>query len=158
MSADHRLPAEVRRPHSGGCWSVIPNDKLFIGHKDAPLTEGFDTALSASGIGVTLAERYYVTVRDMRSTFQRAAKAMLFAYRMDLSTEPLADDGQSELAYMLSQPEAFEGQSHYVAAGVQTHRVHFDFNLIPWSDNYFPPDPAARSADRTVPPENAGLV
>ena len=88
---------------------------------------GSTVAWTGGGIPGFLAQHYVSTLRDMRATYQMAFKAMLFADRLSLSATPASDDGQSELAYMLSQPQAFRGQSHYVAGGVQTHRADFDF-------------------------------
>lgn len=134
-------------PDADDGWTVIPRDRLFVERKDAPLSAGIDNAPDA--IRAALDEFYLPTVRDMRATFQRAAKALLFAWRLDLSARPVADDGQSELGYMLSHPDAFQGQSHSRGGGVQTHRVDFDVNLLPWSDGYAPPDPAVD--ERTAP-------
>ncbi len=126
-------------PDSGGAFGTIPNDKLFIARKDAPLDDGFDIGVTGGGIPGFLAQHYVSTLRDMRATYQMAFKALLFADRLSLSATPASDDAQSELGYMLSQPQAFRGQSHYVAGGVQTHRADFDFNLLPRLDNYLPP-------------------
>ena len=128
-------------PDAGGAWAAIANDKLFIARKHAPLDAGLDVGITGGGIVPFLAQHYVSTLRDMRATYQTAFKAMLFADRLALAAVPAADDGQSELAYMLSQPQAFRGQSHYVAGGVQTHRADFDPNFWPRLDNYHPMSP-----------------
>ena len=125
--------------------SGIGNDKLFIKQKDARLLDGFDTGIIGRGgaIQAYLADHYVSTVRDMRRTYQRVFKAMLFVDRLDLSAVPTADDGQSEIGYMLSKPENFRGQAYYRSgASFITHKANFDFNLLPVLDNYCSPEPA----------------
>ncbi|WP_421907369.1 neuraminidase-like domain-containing protein [Mameliella sp.] len=129
-------------PDSGSDWQVIPHDKLFIGTGER-LDADLDTGTTQPGVFGVLAARHVVSVRSMRRTYQRAFKALLFADRFALGAVPVADSGQSELGYMLSQPEAFAGQSYFdPGGGFQPHRANFDFNLFPVLDNYFPPLPA----------------
>jgi hypothetical protein len=145
-------------PDADSCWMAIPNDKLFIKQKDAKLLDGFDTAFIGGGGGAVipyLEDHYVSTVRDMRRTYQRVFKAMLFVDRLNLSAVPTADDGQSEIDYMLSKPENFRGQSYY-ESGINfiTHKVNFNFNFLPVLDNYCTPEIAedqrvAPTAQRT---------
>ncbi|SIO38875.1 hypothetical protein SAMN05444722_1828 [Rhodovulum sp. ES.010] len=129
-------------PDAGEGWSTIPHDKLFIGTGER-LDRDLDTATTPPGAFGVLGTRHVISVRSMRRTMQRLFKAMLFADRLDLGALPRSDSGQSELGYMLSQPQAFSGQSYYdPGGGFQAHRADFDFNLLPVLDNYHPPLPA----------------
>ncbi|WLE96449.1 MAG: hypothetical protein QTN59_17415 [Candidatus Electrothrix communis] len=126
-------------PDAENQWQVIPDDKLFIPKKDAPL--GSELEFSSSEITTYLRNHYVSTVRDMRRTYQRVFKAMLFVDRFDLSTSPVADDGQSEIAYLLSKPERFVGQSYQKVGGkFEVHKAMFDFNFLPVLDEYCQPD------------------
>lgn len=125
-------------------WLAVPYDKLFQQQKDATLQIGIGEPGAALDLAQGfLAAHYTSTVRDMRSTYQRAFKAMLLAYRFRLSAQRVSDDGQSELGYMLSRPVNFAGQSYYRSvSGFGTHKAEFDPNFLPVSDNYEPPSPA----------------
>ena len=129
-------------PDAGDTWLAIPHDKLFVATGER-LDHEFDPAVTSTGTFGVLSNRHVVSVRSMRRTMQRLVKAMLFADRLNLGATPMADSGQSELGYMLSQPDRFAGQSYFDAgAGFQPHRANFDFNLLPVSDNYVPPESA----------------
>lgn len=130
-------------PDAGGTWQAIPHDKLFIATGER-LEDRIDTGVTAPGSFEVLSTRHVVSVRSMRRTMQRLIKAMLFADRLNLGATPMADSGQSELGYMLSQPERFVGQSYFDGGGglFLPHRANFDFNLLPVDDNYFPPGSA----------------
>jgi hypothetical protein len=128
-------------------WSAVPYNKLFQGQKNATLHSGIDLPGAAQNF---LAAHYTSTVRDMRRTYQRAFKAMLFVNRLCLSVQPIADDGQSELGYMLSHPSNFAGQGYYRSGGAfVTHKANFDPNFLPVLDNYAAP-PVAQ--DQRVAP------
>ncbi|MEM7719484.1 MAG: neuraminidase-like domain-containing protein, partial [Pseudomonadota bacterium] len=136
-------------PDAGGDWQVIPHDKLFVGTGER-LDADLDSGTTPPGVFGPLDVRHVVSVRSMRRTLQRVFKAMLFADRLDLGATPVADSGQSELGYLLSQPEAFAGQSYFdPGGGFQPHRANFDFNLFPVLDNYHPP--AAADDQRAAP-------
>jgi hypothetical protein len=127
-------------PDAGADWLAVPHDKLFQHHKDATLHNGIGSTGAAQSF---LTTHYTSTVRDFRSTYQRAFKAMLWAYHFELSAQRVADDGQSELGYMLSHPVNFVGQSYYRSgSGFVTHKAEFNLNFLPVSDNYEPPSVA----------------
>lgn len=128
-------------------WLAIPHDKLFQEQKNTTLQQGIELSGAARDF---LAAHYTSSVRDLRRTYQRAFKAMLFANRLHLSAQPIADDGQSELGYMLAHPVSFAGQAYYRSGGMfVTHKANFDPNFLPILDNYFTPPV---SQDRRVDP------
>jgi len=129
---------KYKGPDSGEIPVTIPFNKLFQRYKDTTLND----ILNISGeAGNYLNIRYTSTVRDIRSTYIRAYKALLFAIRLGLSAKKISDSGESELGYMLSNPSNFAGQSYYHTGGTYTtHKANFDFNFLPVGDNYFPHD------------------
>lgn len=129
-------------------WLAVPYDKLFQSQKDVPLNQGLEDISDAQRD--FLAEHFTSSVRDIRRTYQRAFKALLLVNRLHLSPQPVADDGQSELAYLLAQPDHFAGQSYYRdGGGFTTHRAFFDMNFLPVRDNYA--TPSAGDDDRVAP-------
>ncbi|HWL86936.1 MAG TPA: neuraminidase-like domain-containing protein, partial [Polyangiaceae bacterium] len=134
---------------------TIPLRRLYVEKKDATLAEGFGEGFSGAAL-TFLQTRYFSTLRDVRRTYQRAFKALLFAKRFDLSARPFADFGQSEIGYLLDHPDRFGGLSFYGGPGSWTaHRASFDFDLLPLRDIYFPPPssppPAPIPDDRVAP-------
>ncbi|GCE06809.1 neuraminidase-like domain-containing protein [Dictyobacter aurantiacus] len=121
---------------------TIPLDRLYRDTQDEPLGSGIDRGGAA---GSFLSQHFTSTLRAMRRTYQRAFKALLFAQRFGLSASPITEYGQSEIGYMLTHPDLFEGTSYYRQgqnAGFGTHHAYFNFNLLPLLDNYHPPLPA----------------
>jgi len=144
-------------PDSDDGWATIPHDKLFIGTGER-LDDDLNTGTTPAGAFGVLAMRHVVSMRAMRRTLQRLFKAMLFSDRLSLGARPISDSGQSELGYLLSQPQAFSGQSQFdPGGGFQTHRADFDFNLLPVLDNYHPPAPADDSRAGPSPQRMAAL-
>ncbi|HEY7496087.1 MAG TPA: neuraminidase-like domain-containing protein, partial [Candidatus Tectomicrobia bacterium] len=134
-------------PDSADQLVAIPLDKLFRDRQDATLGEQIDREGAARRF---LELHYTSTLRDMRRTYQRSFKALLFAHRFDLSAQPIADDGQSEIGYMLAHQDDFTGRSYFRVPGAFTvHRAHFNFNFLPLQDQYFSPTSAQ---DRRVNP------
>ncbi|MBL1098614.1 neuraminidase-like domain-containing protein [Streptomyces coffeae] len=134
-------------PDSGGELVTIPYERLFHDRKDGPLDEGLCVRGAARSF---LRGRFTSTLRDIRRTYQRAFKALLFTSRFELSAHPAADDGQSELGYLLAHTEDFTGTSYYRhGGGFRVHRAFLDVNFLPLKDNYRPPAPAQ---DRRVNP------
>jgi hypothetical protein len=112
--------------------------------------------LSVPGLGGFPAEflrrRYASSLRDIRRTYQRAFKALLFAHRFELSAWRHAGEG-SELGYILSEAEKFSGWSYFQSGpGFVSHRAYFDFNFLPVGDPYFPPvgDSRAKPSHKRV--------
>lgn len=128
-------------PDSSGIPTEIPFDKLFQHEKDDTLKAGVDIQGEMAAL---LDTRYTSTVRDIRRTYVRAYKALLFAHRLGLSAQQVSDTGQSEMGYMLSQPDKFAGFSYYNdgLGNYLSHKVEFDFNMLPVFDNYLPPQVA----------------
>ncbi len=135
-------------PDSDGRLVAIPHDKLFRDHAEAALEAGLVLGGAAERF---LHNQYTGSLRDARRTYQRAFKAVLFAYRFRLSAKPLQGDRQSELGYMLDHGEVFAGRSYFRTGptAFATHLAFFDFNLLPVTDPYEPPAPAA---DQRVQP------
>jgi|APLak6261663543_1056040.scaffolds.fasta_scaffold00218_3 hypothetical protein len=128
-------------------WLTVPYDKLFQEQKNSTLHSGLKLGGAA---GEFLDVHFTSTVRDIRRTYQRAYKFLLFVSRLGLSARGISDDGQSELGYILSHPSNFVGQSYYRSgSGFVTHKANFDPNFLPVSDNYFSP---AVAQDHRVSP------
>ncbi|KAL3442233.1 hypothetical protein BJX65DRAFT_226796 [Aspergillus insuetus] len=126
---------------------VIPREKLFCVSKTGLLREGviFPGKEEVSAAQY-LSGRYYSTLRDIRRTYQRAFKALLFCKHHDLSAvSPPGHHDHSEFGFLLSHPHNFTGFSYYrpdSSGRYITHRAGFDFNLIPVIDPYHPPSPS----------------
>lgn len=128
-------------PDTCGRLVAIPHERLFQISKDQTLA--FKLGELDSAAGRFLSSRYSSSLRDIRRTYQRAFKALLFAHRFGLSAQRVADDQQSEIGYMLAHADDFAGTSYYRSGGAfAVHRAFFDFNLLPLRDNFFPPRPA----------------
>ena len=129
---------------------AIPMDKLFFDEKDQTLSGGIvdqkqgDATISILGVAKSFLDSHYIsTLRDIRRTYQRAFKALLFAHRFCLSAKPIADDIQSEIGYMLAHASDLMGTSFYRNnGGYSPHHAYFDFNFLPVLDYYHPPMPA----------------
>ena len=122
---------------------VIPHRQLFSTAKDQPLGEGITGLSPAASLYLN---RYYTsTFRDIRRTYQRAFKALLFAHRLSLSG--CRDrHGPSELGYMLAHPQNFAGVTYYQSGGSYTaHLAAFDFNFLPVIDDYNAPTADSRA-------------
>ncbi|PFJ40214.1 insecticidal toxin complex protein [Priestia megaterium] len=128
-------------------WLVVPHDKLFQDKKDNTLPSVSESDENEK-IGLSKAAKAFLrghftsTIRDIRRTYQRAFKAMLFVSRLRLSAQKIADDGQSELEYMLLHPCNFAGQAYHPNesnSGFITHKANFDLNFLPVLDNYEAP-------------------
>ena len=117
---------------------AIPQKQLFRDFKDATLADGI---VLEEGAPKHFLERHFTsTLRDMRRTYERAFKALLLCHRLGLSARPIADDGQSEIGYMLTHADDFLGTSYFRSlAAFAVHRAFFDLNFLPGDDNYFPP-------------------
>lgn len=144
------LEVKYAGPDSCGECIPIPRRQLFTMLKDAPLSQGIATQSASATLFL---QRYYMSsFRDIRRTYQRAFKALLFAHRFALSAERNCH-GTSELSYMLEEKERFAGASYFGSAGAFVrHAANFDFNFLPLLDDYHPPAADSRtkpSAKRT---------
>ena len=143
----------------------IPHDRLFRTLKQLkPADRDRDNTAPAwqdLGAGLTglapsaadfLNGYYTSSLRDIRRTYQRAFKALLFVHRFRLSAERL-EDRESELGYFLDHPDSFAGLSYYRVDPVPApptpafmqHAADFDFNFLPLVDDYYPPLPGEDS-------------
>ncbi|ADD41588.1 neuraminidase-like domain-containing protein [Stackebrandtia nassauensis] len=139
---------KYRGPDTDDVIATVPHHRLFRDRKTKPLDENIRPLSNAAKDFLEL--HYTSTVRDIRRTYQRAFKALLFAHRFSLSAVPAADDGQSEIDYLLAHAQDFTGTSYYrQGGGFEVHRAWFDPNFLPLKDNYFSPTPAQ---DRRVKP------
>ena len=129
----------------------LPLHRLFLSDKDGGLGKGLEKTVD--GAAKQLLDTLYVSsLRDVRRTYQRAFKSLLFALRFDLHAKPFADYGQSEIGYLLDHPDRFEGVSFYASGGsYATHRAYFNLDFFPVRDPYHSPagdDRAAPSIPR----------
>jgi hypothetical protein len=131
-------------PDTGGRHETLPLRRLFRDWKDDTLRAGVALA-EGSAAGLVLELLYTSTLRDIRRTYQRAFKALLFAQRFGLSGHPDATFRQSELGYMLAHGALFAGAAYYRDPGFTRHDAQFDFNFLPLLDVYHPPSPAQDS-------------
>lgn len=116
-------------------------DKASGGWQDL----GFGLTGLAPGATSFLGLHYTSSLRDIRRTYQRAFKALLFAHRFGLSAERVGDR-QSELGCFLTHAHKFAGTSYYRSgAGFTQHAADFDFNFLPLLDDYYPPTAAQDS-------------
>lgn len=143
-------------PDSENRLVAIPLDKLFRDVKNETLAENVEIEDGSSA--KNFLERHFTsTLRDIRRTYQRAFKALLFAHRFALSAKPVADDATSEIDYLLAHdgdPQEtagdFAGRSYYRNNGAfATHLAYFNFNFLPLKDNYHSPE---RDRDQRAQP------
>jgi hypothetical protein len=122
----------------------IPHSRLFAVEKDQPLGDGIEGL--SDGASAYLSSMYVSSLRDIRRTYQRVCKALLFATRFRLSAER-ERLGTSELGYLLGQPALFAGVGYsHTSSGFTGHAADFDFDFLPLADNYYPPTLDARTA------------
>ena len=131
-------------PDSSNKRIEIPHSRLFLVAKRHTLGDG--VAGLSPGASAYLAGRYISSLRDIRRSFERARKTLLFVHRFGLTADRRPHGG-SELGYLLAQKANFAGTSYFRAGGgfVQ-HRADFDFNFLPLDDNYFAPTDDQRTA------------
>ena len=122
----------------------IPHSRLFVPQKDETLAADI-TGLSP-GAAAYLNGTYVSSLRDIRRTYQRAFKSLLFAHRFVLSAQR-QPHGTSELGYMLGQAPRFAGLSFYRAGdGFTRHAAQFDLDFLPVRDDCRSPGQDARTA------------
>ena len=136
--------------------SAIPLHRLFRPVTGASLGSGLQAAGSAAQF---LDGRYSPGLRDIRRTYQRAFKALLFAERFGLSARRVPGGRQSELGYLLDHPQTFEGTSYYRtgASTFATHHAWFDPDLLPVADPYPPSSLATDQRGEPSPRRQAAL-
>jgi hypothetical protein len=144
------LAVKYSGPDTCGERIAIPRRHLFPTLKEQTLSDGIE----APGAGATsFLSRYYTSsFRDIRRTYQRAFKALLFAHRFALSARR-DREGISELGYMLSEGPKFAGISFFRNGGGFTrHAADFNLNFLPVADNYHAPasDPRAHPQPKRI--------
>ena len=134
---------EYRGPDTDERRIELPHSRLFLRSKDQTLAA--DITGLAAGAEAYLNGLYLSSLRDVRRTYQRAFKALLFAHRFRLSGER-RPHGTSELGFLLGDPAGFAGSAFYRSGGGFTkHTADFDFNFLPILDNYLSPAGDARA-------------
>ena len=143
-------------PDTSHVHQVLPHHRLFQDSKENLLDTGLDIGGS---IGLWLNGQYFSTFRDIRRTYQRAFKAILFARRFHLSAHEEHHNGQSELCYILDHDDRFLGTAYYPDSPNtwKTHHAFLDFNFLPVTDSYFPPDISLDSRVNPSPKRKAAL-
>jgi hypothetical protein len=130
-------------PDTENCVVTVPLDRLFRDLKDGTLSSQIEVS---SGAAKQFLELHFTsTLRDIRRTYQRAFKALLFTHRFCLSAKPIPGDVQSEIGYMLEHGDRFLGRSYYRVAGgagFSIHDAYFNFNFVPLKDPYNSPSPS----------------
>jgi hypothetical protein len=135
-------------PDTDDCLVEVPLKSLYVPRRDECLNSCDDRNSSQFQGG--LDARYTSTLRDIRRTYQRAFKAVLFAHRFYLSACKSNSEWESELGYILDHAEKFQGVSYYLEnSDFDVHRADFNFNFLPVADTYFPPGVGAD--DRVAP-------
>jgi len=134
-------------PDSEDCLITLPVHRLYRDYQHQTLDQGIQFLPGSKTAQAFLKAFYTSTLRDMRRTYQRAFKAVLFAGKLDLSAHR-NEDHQSELGCMLANPANFAGHAYYRTSptAFTQHLVNFDFNFLPITDNYHPPAADGRSA------------
>jgi len=128
---------------------ALPSERLYRESSDQTLDFGMQFP-QGSTAQKSLQLQYSSSLRDIRRTYQRAFKALLFARRLGLSAIPDAPFRQSELGYLLSHSVLFAGVSFYRNPIAFTrHAANLNFNFLPLLDNYEPP--LAAQDDRVQP-------
>ena len=129
---------------------TLPLKHLYRDQQNATLDTGITFLPGTTNAKTFLNEYYTSTLRDMRRTYQRAFKAVLFCGGLGLSAKPVGEAHQSELGYMLANPQRFAGYAYYRTGtnSFATHRANFDFDFLPITDDFHPatPVPPNRSA------------
>ena len=137
-------------PDTHECLVTLPVKHLYRDYQDQTLDQGISFLPGSKNAQAFLKAFYTSTLRDMRRTYQRAFKAVLFTGRFGLSARRGEEGDQSELGYMLENPDLFAGHAYYRSGTTFTqHLADFDFNFLPLQDNYHPPTPTP--GDRSDP-------
>jgi hypothetical protein len=126
-------------PDSGDRPVTLPLRNLYRDCQDTTLDSGI-TFIPGSTKAQAFLKGYYTgTLRDIRRTYQRAFKAVLFCAGLGLSARP--ERGQSELGTMLANPTGFAGRAYYRTgtSSFSTHLADFDFDFLPITDDFHPP-------------------
>jgi hypothetical protein len=138
-------------PDSGDRPITLPLKHLYRDLQDATLDTGISFLPGTQNAKTFLNEYYTGTLRDIRRTYQRAFKAVMFCGGLHLSAKPVGESHESELGYMLANPARFAGYAYYRTSpsSFSTHLANFDFDFLPIVDDFYPA--ASVPADRSAP-------
>ncbi|MGA2167154.1 MAG: neuraminidase-like domain-containing protein [Terracidiphilus sp.] len=138
-------------PDTEGRLITLPVRRLYRDFQDQTLDQGISFNKGSRNAQAFLKALYTSTLRDMRRTYQRAYKAVLFAGKLGLSARESGEGRSSELGYMLANPVRFAGYAYYRTSSTEfkQHLVDFDFDFLPLTDNYHAP--AVVAGDRSDP-------
>ncbi|HTY26981.1 MAG TPA: neuraminidase-like domain-containing protein, partial [Mycobacterium sp.] len=129
-------------PDTDGLRTEIPHRVLFNTQIDQAMFDGIPVEGLGPSANDYLCGLYRSSLRDIRRTYQRAFKTLLFCRRLGL-TARRQRDGESELEYLLDQGARFAGSGYYRTGGTFVrHGADLDFDFLPIGDNYHPPTPA----------------
>ncbi len=120
-------------PDTGDCIAELPVERLY---RDVSLGELKSDQAVAPSAKAYLALQYSSSLRDIRRTYQRAFKALLFCHRLRLSAGLVVRANVSEIEYMLSSPDRFAGFTYVPGTPFTSHHAFFDFNFLPIGDTY----------------------
>jgi hypothetical protein len=140
-------------PDTEDCIAALPVERLYRDVSSGPLTSAQAAVPAATEY---LADQYTSSLRDIRRTYQRAFKALLFCHRLRLSAARVARANVSDIEYILSSPALFAGCTYVAGAPFTSHRASLDFNFLPIGDVYDgdpernPPAPLDARATPTV--------
>jgi hypothetical protein len=144
---------KYKGPDTEDCLRKLPFTHLIQVDKTGSLSSGFQVPGNA---GKFLDLQYVSSLRDIRRTYQRAFKAVLFAHSFCLSADKDHCEWECELGFMLDHPDRFLGTSYYsqvptapATITFQTHHAYFNFNFLSVTDTYHPP---TSTADMRVAP------
>jgi Tc toxin complex TcA C-terminal TcB-binding domain/Protein of unknown function (DUF2934) len=133
---------KYRGPDTEDCLIALPVKHLYRDFQDQTLDQGITFLAGSKNAQAFLKAFYTSTLRDMRRSYQRAYKAVLFTGRLHLSSRPDGEDRLSELGYLLANSSTFAGSSFYRPTSSSTtfvqHLANFDLNFLPLRDNYHP--------------------
>lgn len=120
-------------PDTGDCITALPIERLY---RDVSLGELTSAQAVVPSAKAYLALQYTSSLRDIRRTYQRAFKALLFCHRLRLSAQLVRRANVSEIEYMLSSPDRFAGVTYVPGAPFTSHSAYLDFNFLPIGDAY----------------------
>lgn len=120
-------------PDTQDCITALPVERLYRDVTTGPLVSNLAEVPSAVAY---LAQQYTGSLRDIRRTYQRAFKALLFCHRLRLSAARVARASVSEVEYMLSSADLFAGCTYVAGVPYTSHRASLDFNFLPIGDAY----------------------
>ena len=120
-------------PDTGDAVAQIPLKRLY---RDVSPGRLESKRAEAAAAGDYLAQQYTGSIRDIRRTYQRAFKALLFCHRLGLSADKVTRASVSEIEYMLAAPDLFAGVSYKPGAPYTSHQAWLDFDLLPVGDAY----------------------